>query len=117
MLVRCRILAGSSGWECGSVDVSGVPVVPDLCEASSVTRGGVPSDSEWDFVEPQSFSFSKKRNFACVEEQEDMTYERTIVMAPPCRQIRMRTPLPQQGSWSSVEQTRGEQHGDRCSTG
>ena len=26
---------------------------------------GVPSDSEWVLVEPQSFSFSKKRNFAC----------------------------------------------------
>ena len=33
---------------------------------------GVPSDSEWEFVEPQSFSFSKKRNFACVENQENM---------------------------------------------
>ena len=37
---------------------------------------GVPSDSERDFVEPQSFSFSRKRNLACVEGQEDMNYER-----------------------------------------
>ena len=54
-------------------------VVPDVGEATpsvvTVTCGGVPSDSEWDFVEPQSFSFSKKPNFACVEEQEDMNYE------------------------------------------
>ena len=43
-----------SGWEfgseCGSADVSGVPVVPDVGEATSsvvtVMCGGVPSDSE-----------------------------------------------------------------------
>ena len=63
------------GSECGSIDVSGVPVVPDVgvTALSAVMCGGVPSDS--DFVEPQSFSFSKKRNFAYVEEQEDMNFE------------------------------------------
>ena len=49
--------------------MSGVLVVPDVGEAASsvvtVICGGVPSDSAWDFVEPQSFSFSKKHNFAC----------------------------------------------------
>ena len=45
---------------------------------------GVPLDSEWDFVEPQSFSFSKKRNFDCLEEQEDMNFEGTLVKVPPC---------------------------------
>ena len=81
-----------SGWEfgseCGSVDMSGVLVVPDVGEAASsvvtVICGGVPSDSAWDFVEPQSFSFSKKHNFACVEEQEDMNFEGTLVKSPPC---------------------------------
>ena len=34
---------------------------------SRLLMWGVPSDSDWDFVEPQSFSLSKKRNFACVE--------------------------------------------------
>ena len=60
-----------SGWEfgseCGSGAVSGVPVVPDVGEATSsvvtVMCGGVLSDSEWAFVEPQSFSFSKKAQF------------------------------------------------------
>ena len=42
---------------------------------------GVPSDSDWDFVEPQSFSLSKKRNFACVENQEDMNYQGTPALA------------------------------------
>ena len=54
-----------SGWEfgseSGSVTVSGVPVVLDVGEATpsvvTVLCGGVPSDSDWDFVEPQSFSF------------------------------------------------------------
>ena len=59
-----------SGWEfgseCGSVAVSGVLVVSDVGESASsvvtVLCEGVPSDAEWDFVEPQSFSFSKKRH-------------------------------------------------------
>ena len=52
------------GSECGSVAVSGVPVVSDVGETApsvvTVMCGGVLSDSEWDFVEPQSCSFSKK---------------------------------------------------------
>ena len=74
--------------ECGSVAVSGVPVVIDVGETASsvvtVMCEGVPSDSEWDFVEPQSFSFSEKRNFACVENQEDMNYEGTLVLGALC---------------------------------
>ena len=61
-------------------------VVTVMCE-------GVPSDSEWDFVEPQSFSFSKKRNFASVENPEETNYEGTLVKAPPL-----------QGSFSSEEE-------------
>ena len=65
----------------------------------------MPSDSAWDFVEPQSFSFSKKHNFACVEEQEDMNnYDGTLVKSPPCSKKRMRTPLPQQSPFSSMEE-------------
>ena len=64
----------------------------------------MPSDSERDFVEPQSFSLSKKRNFACVEGQEDIIYEGTPVKAPPCPRRRMITPLPQQSSSSSMEE-------------
>ena len=47
---------------------------------------------------------SKKRNFACVEEQEDMNYEGTLVKAPPCPKRRMRTPLLQQSSFSAMEE-------------
>ena len=76
-----------SGWEfgseCCSEAVSGVLVVSDVGETAPsvvpVMCEGAPSDSEWDFVEPQSLSFSKKRNFACVENQEDMNYEGTLV--------------------------------------
>ena len=101
-----------SDWEfvseCGSVAVSGVPVVTEVGETApsvvTVMCEGVPSDSEWDFVEPQSFSFSKKRNFACVEGQEDMNYEGTPVKAPLCSKRRMMTPLPQQSSFSSTEE-------------
>ena len=60
-----------SGWEfgseCGSGAVSGVPVVPDVGEATSsvvtVMCRGAPSDSEWAFVEPRSFSFSEGAQF------------------------------------------------------
>ena len=56
---------------CGSVAVSGVPVVTDVSgTARSVVIEmceGVALGSEWEFVEPQSFPFSKKRKFACVE--------------------------------------------------
>ena len=54
-------------------------VVTVVCE-------DMPSDSCWDFVESQSFSLSRKRNFACVEGQEDMNYEGTPVKAPLCPQ-------------------------------
>ena len=80
-------------------DVSGtaLSVVTVMCE-------GVPSDFEWEFVELQSFSYSKKRKFACVENREDMNYEGTPVKAPPCPKRRMRTPLPQQCSSSLMEE-------------
>ena len=55
-------------------------------------------------MEPKSFSFSKERNFACVEEQEYMNYEGTPVKAPPCPKRRMRTPLSQQSFSSSMEE-------------
>ena len=87
-----------------------VPVVPDVGEATpsvvTVVCGGVPSDSEWDFLDPKSFSFSKKRNFACVEEQQDMNYEGTLVMDLLALKRRMRTQLPQQSSLSSMEEGR-----------
>ena len=83
--------------------VSGVPVVT-APSVVTVMCAGVPSDSEWDFVEPQSSSFSKKRSVVCVESQEDMNYEGTPVKSLPCRKRRMMTPMPQQSSSSSMEE-------------
>ena len=48
------------------------PRVAEMCE-------GVSSDSDWESVEPQSFSFSRKRSIVCVENQEDMSYGGTPV--------------------------------------
>ena len=69
-----------SGWkfgsECGLL-MFWVSVVTVMC-------GGVPSDSEWDFFGTAVFFFlslSKKSKFACVEEQEDMNHEGTMVKA------------------------------------
>ena len=63
------------GSECGSVAVSGVlcGYCCDFsfccdCEVCLRTLSGI----LWN---PQSFSFSKKRSFACVEDQENMNYE------------------------------------------
>ena len=72
---------------CWAFAVSGMLVVAGVGDSLffflvSVMCEGVPSDSEWDFVEPHSFSFSKKRKFACVADQEDMNYEGTLVKAP-----------------------------------
>ena len=36
-------------------------------------------DSDWEIVEPQSFSFSRKRQAVCVENQENMNYVGTLV--------------------------------------
>ena len=55
------------------LDVADVPVSPssvvtELCEVS-------PCCSDWEFVEPQSFSFSKKRAHCCTDTQEEISYE------------------------------------------
>ena len=66
-------------------------MVPDVGETNpsvvAVMCEGVPSDSQWDFV----------------QEQEDMNYEGTLVKPSPCPKRRMRTTLPQQSSFSSME--------------
>ena len=43
-----------------------------------------------------------ERNFACVEEQEDINCEGTLVKALPCPERMMKTPLPEQSSFSSM---------------
>ena len=59
---------------------SGVPVVtgaPDAPSSLDVTSEALVSDSDWEIVEPQSFSFSRKRRAVCVESQENMSCEGT----------------------------------------
>ena len=51
-------------------------VVTESCDDVSV-------ESDWEFVEPQSFSFSKKRSIVCAGNEGEMSYEGTPVKAPP----------------------------------
>ena len=57
---ECGSVVGSDVLVLAGVGVSALSVVIVVCE-------GVFSGSELSSVEPQSFSLSKKRNFACVE--------------------------------------------------
>ena len=62
------------------LDVTGVLVSPSsvvtkFCDVSSMC-------SDQEFVEPQSFSFSKKRAHCCPDTQEEMRYEGSPVKAP-----------------------------------
>ena len=80
-------------------DVTDVPVSPssvvtELCDVSSCC-------SDWESVEPQSFSFSKKRVWTTT--QEEMRYEDSPVKAPPPSRRRMTPPTPLQNSYSSFE--------------
>ena len=61
-------------------DVTDVPVSP----SSVVTEfcDGFSFCSDWEFVEPQSFSFSKKRAHVCTATQEEMRYESSPAQAP-----------------------------------
>ena len=75
-------------------------VVTELCGAS-------PCFSELSLVEPQSFSFSKKRARCCTVTQEEMRYEDSQVKALPPSRRRMSPPTPLQNSYSSFEGEQG----------
>ena len=77
--------------------VSPSPVVTEFCDGFSCC-------SDWDFVEPQSFSFSKKRAHSCTAMQEEMRFEEPQVKAPPLSRRRMRLLTPLQNSCSSFEE-------------
>ena len=101
------LLGHSGGWsDCGSEALSVLPVVIEVFvlapSAVTVMCDGASSDSDWEFVEPQPFSFSKRRPIACVESQENMSDEGTPVKAPPVAR-RMMPRTPQQSSQSSIE--------------
>ena len=94
---------------CGlSVCVPGVsscvPVVPVSPSSSVAVMSEVlVSDSDWDIVELQPSSFSGKRQAFCVENQEDMNYDGTLVKAPPASRRKIMPPAPQQSLQPSIE--------------
>ena len=57
------------------VPVSSSSVVTEFCDVS-------PCCSDWESVEPQSFSFFKKRALHCSSTQEEMRFEDSQVKAP-----------------------------------
>ena len=60
-------------------------------------------------MEPQSFSFSRKRAHSCRVTQEEVRFEGPQEKAPPLsrRRRRMRPPTPLQNSYSSFEEEEG----------
>ena len=62
---------------------------------------------EWEFVEPQSFSFSKKRSLYCTVTQEEMRYASSQVKASPLSRRRLVPPTPLQNSYPSFEEEQG----------
>ena len=75
------LLGDSCGLsECVPEVSSGVLVVSDVLDSPSsfvVMSEALSSDSDWETVELQSFSFSRKHQAFCVENQEDMHYDGT----------------------------------------
>ena len=81
--------------------VSPSSVVTEFCDVSSRC-------SDWEFVEPQSFSFSKKRALCCTDTQEEMRYEGSQVKAPPTT----RSCLHYTKSYTSFEREHGSYEGE-----
>ena len=81
------------------LDVTDVPVSP----SSVVTEfcDGFSCCLEWEVVEPQSFSFSKKRSFYCTVTQEEMRCGSPHVKSPPLSRRRVVPPTPLENSYSS----------------
>ena len=77
--------------------VSPSSVVTEVCDGFSL-------GSDWEFVEPQSFSFSKMRARVWTATQEEMRYESSQVEAPPLSRRRMMPPTPLENSCSAFEE-------------
>ena len=75
-------------------------VVTELCDVS-------PCCSDWEDVEPQSFSFSKKRAHCCTDTQEEMRYEGSQGKALSMARRRMTPPTPKQNSYALFEGEQG----------
>ena len=57
-------------------------MITELCDVS-------PCCSDREFVEPQSFSFSRRRAHCCTDNGEEMRYEGSTVITPPLSRRRM----------------------------
>ena len=78
MVVSRGTLNGSSGSFAGSC-VSVVTFVGETAPSvMTVMCEVVLTDSEWDFVEPPSLSFSKKRNFDSDELQRNVSKDSSL---------------------------------------
>ena len=91
-----------------------VRVVPDVTDvlvspSSVVTElfDVSPCCLDWDFVELQSFSFSKRRAHCGIDTQEEMRYEGSPVKAHPLLRRRMTPPAPMQYSYTSFMRDHG----------
>ena len=76
----------SDGESESRVDLSSVPAVSDVLVSPSVVTecfDDVSLDLDWEFVESQSFSFSKKRAHSWTVTQEEMRYESSSARTPP----------------------------------
>ena len=80
--------------------VSSSSMVTELCD-------GFSCGSDWDFVEPQHCSFSKKRVHSCTDAQKEMWSEEPQVKAPPISRRRMMPLTPLQNSHASLEEEQG----------
>ena len=89
------------------VEVRVVSVVTDLSSVVTEFCDGFSCCSDWEFVEPQSFSFSKKRAHCCTSTQEEMRYESSQVKAPPLSRRRMMPHTPLQNSNGTFEEEQG----------
>ena len=76
------------------------PVVIEFCDGFSCC-------SDWEFVEPQSFSFSTKRAHSWTVTQEEMRFEGSQAKAPPLSGRRMMPPTPLQNSYSPFGEEQG----------
>ena len=78
-----------------------------LVELGKSKRLVAPCCSGWEFVEPQFFSFTKKRAHCGSGAQEEMRYEGSPVEAPQFSRRRMAPPTPMQNSYTSFVRDKG----------
>ena len=71
-------------------------VLVSLSSVVIVFCDDVSGESDGEFVEPQSSSFSKKRSLDCAVSQEEMRYEGSPVKALALSRRKMMPPTPQQ---------------------